>query len=853
MAGAYEDVLDWVATRPWWQQQALVRIARGEELQEPDFEEIARQLVAGEVPESPEGGWLAGLAQSPETVDEPVRLLALRGVSNVNSLASGQELTFFPDGLTVVFGNNGSGKSGYARVIRSMVRTRYSANILPDVFAETSGLPAGELVFRVGKAEQSATLGGETPAALGRVSFYDEHCGESYLTGEAALSYRPSAIQLLDDLATVCAGVRAVVEQWRAAKATVGRLPEVDPQGPSAAFLQGLKPRTTDAQIDAATACPPDAEEILERQVEEVARLRTVDPERERQRLSRLSTSLRTVVQHFESLNRSLGLETEQKLAGLTGRVRVAEEAAAAASNLSFAGEPLPGVGTEAWRLLWNAAEDYSAVAFQDDHFPHVEEGAVCVLCQQPLGVDAATRLARFQRFVTDTTAREAETARNELASARTHVANVAGVTQAVLSAVATVEQSTEGFSDLVQPYLDAFDARRQALIDDTASLVVDVAAIVQKLTERADSAAQEAQAVNAAGFAERLTAEAAKERGMRDRIAMRDGRALIEAERTRLSEHAVLDARHSETNTGTITTKVGALTRQHVTEEARDQFTRESDRLELERITFKATKARQGVQLHKADFLNARTRATLKEVLSEGEQTALGFAGFLTEAHFDKSKSTLVFDDPVSSLDHMKREVVAKRIVTLAEERQVIVFTHDAAFTMNLWKYAEQTGVSFTTRGVERKRRVGPGFTTENHPWTAKDAAQRVNSLRQEFADLRRSEEGLTETEYTDKAERIAGHMSETWERIVRQLVADPLVDARALEVRVKMLRVIGRVTPEDVTEYDNSYTRISGWAPRHDRDPALNYTPPSVAELKAEIEILDAWFKRVKSYQNQ
>ncbi len=140
-------------------------------------------------------------------------------------------------------------------------------------------------------------------------------------------------------------------------------------------------------------------------------------------------------------------------------------------------------------------------------------------------------------------------------------------------------------------------------------------------------------------------------------------------------------------------------------------------------------------------------------------------------------SKSALIFDDPVSSLDHMKREAVAHRIVALAEERQVIVFTHDVAFTMALRKAAGEAGVDFTTRGVERRRKVGPGFTTMSHPWTAQDAAQRIDSLRQEVAALRKSEEGMSEADYMQATENIAGHMSQTWERIISQVLAEPLV----------------------------------------------------------------------------
>lgn len=46
--------------------------------------------------------------------------------------------------------------------------------------------------------------------------------------------------------------------------------------------------------------------------------------------------------------------------------------------------------------------------------------------------------------------------------------------------------------------------------------------------------------------------------------------------------------------------------------------------------------------------------------VPSEGEQTAFGLAGFFTEAVVDQSKSALIFDDPVTSLDHVRRDKVA-------------------------------------------------------------------------------------------------------------------------------------------------------------------------------------------------
>jgi wobble nucleotide-excising tRNase len=69
--------------------------------------------------------------------------------------------------------------------------------------------------------------------------------------------------------------------------------------------------------------------------------------------------------------------------------------------------------------------------------------------------------------------------------------------------------------------------------------------------------------------------------------------------------------------------------------------------------------------------------RYKLNEILSEGEQKAIALAEFLAELQFDKRKSPAVFDDPVTSLDHKIIEEVARRLLKLSKERQVVIFTH--------------------------------------------------------------------------------------------------------------------------------------------------------------------------------
>jgi AAA domain len=83
-----------------------------------------------------------------------------------------------------------------------------------------------------------------------------------------------------------------------------------------------------------------------------------------------------------------------------------------------------------------------------------------------------------------------------------------------------------------------------------------------------------------------------------------------------------------------------------------------------------------------------------LSDILSEGEQKVIALADFLAEAAIPKASTPIVFDDPVSSLDHRRLQHVVDRIVRLTEDHQVIVFTHDILFVVALLaRFEDQTG----------------------------------------------------------------------------------------------------------------------------------------------------------------
>lgn len=155
-----------------------------------------------------------------------------------------------------------------------------------------------------------------------------------------------------------------------------------------------------------------------------------------------------------------------------------------------------------------------------------------------------------------------------------------------------------------------------------------------------------------------------------------------------------------------------------------------------------------KGVMYHKVAFDDAKTSGWgVQEVLSEGEHRCIALAAFLAELSMQPVASTVILDDPVSSLDHTRRGAVAKRLVHEATKRPVIVLTHDIVFLLFLQEQADQEKVGFTARFLDREKGA-LGIPVDGLPWYGMPLKKRVSWLRDEATRLKKVyKEESTET----------------------------------------------------------------------------------------------------------
>jgi hypothetical protein len=174
----------------------LQTLAQGHSFGQDEVKTLARQLTAGI--QAKVAGLKPGDVRGAQTAGKTVSLCSIREAFNVNALADAQLLTFAPNGVTVVYGDNGSGKSGYARLIKHVAGARHREPVHQNVFAANPGAQRAEIEFQAGGDTKASAWPGGVSSELRAIGFYDEACGDMYIGGESELTYRPPALAMFD-------------------------------------------------------------------------------------------------------------------------------------------------------------------------------------------------------------------------------------------------------------------------------------------------------------------------------------------------------------------------------------------------------------------------------------------------------------------------------------------------------------------------------------------------------------------------------------------------------------------------------------------------------------------------------
>ncbi len=204
---AFADLVTWSADRPAWQRDALRRLVQSGALDAADITALAELCLAPQLAHEP----FSTAHVLAEASVEPITLRTIASPTGINALAPDQALEFAREGLTIIYGDNGSGKSGYVRVLKHACRTRDGKlKILRDV-EDTAATPqSAKITLARGAVEEQFGWTPDAPghADLPSVSIFDSRSANIHVEKTNAVAYIPQPMQVLEGLANACDAVK---------------------------------------------------------------------------------------------------------------------------------------------------------------------------------------------------------------------------------------------------------------------------------------------------------------------------------------------------------------------------------------------------------------------------------------------------------------------------------------------------------------------------------------------------------------------------------------------------------------------------------------------------------------------
>ena len=657
----------------------------------------------------PEEESIASAATVAEREDALV-LAQLSDVVGVNAIVPGSVLEF-NEGLTILFGENGAGKTGYTRVLKLMANCRKAEDILGDIHnPDAPESPSATLKYKLGTVELSKSWKGERgESPFTRMTIFDTMVVNYHVDEDAVYVYTPTSLALFKHVTQGLQGVQQLLDkEIRYLTTTSGRLLARFNRGSSVyPLIETLGAASDPAELRRLADVGHDAQDRLKTLQLAVAALRTDTVPQQISAQQRRERSLAKALEWSKAFRK---VSLNDYKAAITTLTALRADYIKFRETL-FAAANLPAPPDETWETFVSSGQTYK------EHLDQlgVHDESRCLYCRQILDSVAIDLLGKYQEYLEDRIATDISSQEQRLTNMISELLAISlgdmttyiaeqdeADTTPDLMALRTVQQVSQDVVPKFRRLGDVLEASVDAIAGAEATLRGARDTVATHLEEL------RAQAMNSAD------ALAQKEEELQEF----EGR--VELSKVLPEVIRRVEAAKRANTLSTLATKFPSLLRQvtELSKVANDQLINQN----FEQLFIEECEALRAPSLQ-LEFIgregSAQRRKVLtgkhrpSKVLSEGEQKVLALADFLAEARLTGITAPIIFDDPVNSLDHRRINEVADRIALLARDEQVIVFTHDILFATSLlsrfeksklcsyYQVTDEDGVGVVTRAT--------------------------------------------------------------------------------------------------------------------------------------------------------
>lgn len=842
----YQEILTWSQTKPDFIKDSLRRLISQPNISQDDITEVYSLLKK-------ENG-AANISLNPIPFDSShipnvstignnyPKLKSIKEPINICALHSEGELEFSTNGLSIIYGGNGSGKSSYSRILKKVCWSRNPGiELKKNVFSPSDSDQKVDFIIHNNGTDTNFQWSENLPPHpdLNSIYVFDTDCGEIYVNKENPTEYKPIGIDLLERLIGLLNNVSQQVSTeiigYNTQKPTLDNELHSTNNGRWYLTLENK----SEESVQNINLTP----EEISRKQELSTLLRTQNPQELLGNLSGQKSRIESIKQQFSRIEANFNEGNIDLVKSIRNRYETTRRAYDLAKSELDEINNLNGFGTDPWRVLWDAARNFAESNGMTDgqNFPSDASLENCVLCQQELDQNAKERLTGFSHFILNDVSTQLRIIQGEI---REKIAFYNSLTLPLFENLTEINQFIGDFQRKYIDFNSSFNSSRLSIIhflENGGELNINFSIIsncIDDIIQRLD-----VQINQTRSLLENRTSIVSEHNELRVKEFLFNNRTVILQYYQEFKYKAWLQDCQSQLNTGPISRKIGDLMENQAVDLQHQEFINHLSYFNRDlasKVLLSKTRTHQGNTFQKCSLDGLSD--SLNSVLSEGEQKIIALSNFLAESTIDGKKNSLIFDDPVTSLDMDYRDLIANKIVELSQDRQVIVFTHDLSFMrLLLDTHKSITNTDCFIIGIDKYNGIS-GIVTDEIPYLAKNVQERINSIRRILSE----HDGLALTDAHGRETKLDSARKRfrmLLERSVEELLSNKTYERFSKNIHLKKGNLSSYIVTDqgDIDFLINLYSKYS--VTEHDGGTTTLSQIPDKAEIESDITDYSNW----------
>ena len=770
-----------------------------------------------------------------------IELLALSKVTGVNKLAKEQTIEFAPN-LTVIYGENGSGKTGYGRILKN-VGFSYDQNntILSNIFGETEPQSA-KIDFKANDTlETFIWRGNNKNDDLANISVFNNNCVQISLDGSRQLIVSPIGFHLFNLISLELSALDVLFQDKKKEyPVQISWIESLKPNTPQQVFINKLSKDSSDQKLIELSIFGSEQKKVLLEKEEEIKSINAELLQKEIQLLKMQIAELNTINSKVEKTKEVLNAEVWKNLIDFNKSIAELEKNSQQGISEFALTKGIEFYETNEFKIFLNSAEAYIKKIGRTSY---PQDTDVCIYCRQTLDSDAKELIESYRKLLNDKT----EEKLVELKKLKKELIKSLSETDTVLK-LSYPSFGNDENNNPIQPeelkdYNRDLEILKKKFIYDeiTEKLYFNLdydnfkIFISNKSKQLQDSLTTKI---------ETLTNIETKETELKNIIAeLKDRKYLsekVEEIRKVIQNYktlSVLDKNAKSFSTTSISKKTSQAREELISQDFIKIFQEE---LKLIRRSGIPVELSFGTDKGKTRINHNISKHQLLDILSEGEQKTIALAEFFTELQLDNIKAPVVLDDPVNSLDHKIIDSLANRIIQLSEQRQVVIFTHSVLLFNSLLNLSDQPRFKQLKYKFYNARKeydfVGVITEAEEEKNKVKENIKNIDKL------LKNNPKGRSEVEV---AKEGFGELRSAIELCIEHEIFYGTIQRYQKHVSLgKFIQVNAEGLGKHKDTIYDMYERCCGFINAHS-NPEQVCNDPTIDDLKAEFEN----FKKIRS----